>query len=143
MGESFYYLFLLSRSFQLEGSAFLLSGKGSLGASSLAGYLLPPKSSVTSATEGLCSGVGTAWWLWVNRRPCWGSQFWLVPPDAGIGPVGPAGLALFPGLFRDGVSAAPPASLLLRSRDGVGVTGKESGPPARLPEGWEMSRPGN
>ena len=25
----------------------------------------------------------------------------------------------------------------------VGRAGKELGPPARLPEGWEMSRPGN
>ena len=75
--------------------------------------------------------------------PAFASSSLAFCTDAGIEPVGPAGLALFPGLFHDGVSAAPPASLLLGSRDGVGVTGKESGPPARLPEGWEMSRPGN
>lgn len=48
------------------------------------------------------------------------------------------GLTLHPGLLGTICSTPPPSLWLGR----VGAV-KESGPPSRLPEGWEMSRQGN
>ena len=62
-----------------------------------------------------------------TRDPSPGLSFDSSPQKGGIGGD------------LDEWSAAPLASLLLGSRG----AGKESGPPARPPEGWEMSRPGN
>lgn len=129
-GESFYHLFLFLRSLQLQGSEFLLRGEVSPGASrDWLGATSPPEPPRPSATEGLCGGVGTALGFGADQRPFSKSEL-----NGGMAQAGLPGLTLPP--------RCPPA--LPQPHSCVGGEGGEGGrPPARLPEGWEMSRPGN
>lgn len=133
-GESFYYLSLFWSSCWVGGCP--------LGSQDWLGITSPPKP---------LRSLPLKFWavLWIQlcrlghtKRPSPGLSFSLSP-NGETWHAGLPGLTLLPGFFHDEPAGShlqlsqPPSGL-----EGEGA-GKVLGPPARLPEGWEMSRQGN